>query len=126
MTTKAFKPWTEEERRANIRAKTLAFKARKDKRTSDIMKYELAREIDRKKMLDAGEWIIAEPKIVVKPQIAPDAPKKKQAKKGFAILDDLSDSGDEMGHISDHEVAIVEKVPWTRAKMCWADEMDEE
>ena len=88
MATKTFTRWTEEERRANIRSKTMAFLGRKEDRTSmrekEIKENEKRKREERQKTAEAGGWVTTKKKMV---QIE----KPKEVKKkinAFAALDE--------------------------------------
>jgi len=114
--SKSFKRWTEEERRAHIRAKTLAYKGRQEDRLTprekEIKEMKRKQREEVRKSAEEGSWLIID---IVKPK--PDKvqikTEVKMAKNMFAGLDD-----------SEEEVDKVEKT-WTKKAFNWADSDDE-
>jgi hypothetical protein len=89
MSTKSFTRWTEEERRANIRSKTMAFQGRKEDRISmrekEYKEKEKNKREDRKKLAESGGWVTAEK--VMKPEKKVNVKTVLKTVNAFASLD---------------------------------------
>ena len=116
--TKVFKKWTEEERRAHARARNNAYKAKKEEWTTltekRVKEQERQKKLELKARAEAGEWVTtgkAKPK-VEKPKVEVTV----KAKNGFAALE------------SDEEKEEVKTTPneYVRKKFNWADDSDDE
>jgi hypothetical protein len=114
--SKVFKQWTEEERRAHVRAKNLAFLAKKEVRITltkkRIKEQEKQKKLEMKQKIDACEWVPTG-KAKPKPKATPVAV-KVVTKNAFSALE------------SDEEVCLDDTPPtFEKKKFNWADSDDE-
>lgn len=121
MSTTVFKKWTEEERRAHVRAKNIDYQARKMGRTTltemRVKEQERQKKLELKARVEAGEWVTTGKS---KPKVEKQEPKEKNEKivkkNGFSALE------------SDEEESPKEKAPteYVRKRFNWADDSDDE
>ena len=122
--TPVFKKWTEEERRAHVRAKNLAYQAKKEERTTltekRVKEQEKQKKLELKARAEAGEWVSTGK---AKPHVEKQEKQEKQEKEkivkknGFAALE------------SDEEKEEKEKPApneYVRKRFNWADDSDDE
>jgi len=111
--SKVSKKWTEEERRAHVRAKNLAFLAKKEERITltekRVKEQEKQKKLEMKQKIDACEWVPTG-KAKPKPKATPVA--KVVTNNAFSALE------------SDEEV-LDTPLTFEKKKFNWADSDDE-
>ena len=109
-----FKKWTEEERRANVRAKNLAYQAKKECRITltekRIKEQEKQKKLVIKERMNTGEWVSTGKIKSVEKQVKQEKIVNNNA---FSALE------------SDEETEQPKPVDYVRKKFNWADSDDE-
>jgi hypothetical protein len=120
MSTTVFKKWTEEERRAHVRAKNHAYQARKEGHTTltekRVKEQERQKKLELKARAEAGEWVStgkAKPKVEkVKSEVT------VKPKNGFSALESDEEKEEKEEKTTPNE--------YVRKKFNWADDSDDE
>ena len=117
-----FKKWTEEERRAHVRDKNIAYQARKMGRTTltemRVKEQERQKKLELKARVEAGEWVTTgKPKQQVEKQESKEKQEKIVKKNVFSALES-----------DEEESPKEEKAPteYVRKRFNWADDSDDE
>ena len=115
-----FKKWTEEERRAHVRAKNNAYQARKEERTTltekRVKEQERQKKLELKARAEAGEWVSTGK---AKPKVENQEKQEKIVKKNvFSALESDEEESPKEEKTTPNE--------YVRKKFNWADDSDDE